>query len=149
MHLVQKGLSFSSVKNDAFHLYHTLNGWAKPPDPQRLRTKILPIIYDIVNEDIKKRIFNTVKFFTITTDAWTDAQLRKYITITYHWVDDDLELKSMCGDVIPVAKAHTWDVVCSALSKRIQSEVHPDSVLVATVTDNGSNFVKVIGFLLP
>jgi hypothetical protein len=107
-----------------------------------IRNSILPLLYGYFLER-RKELCNRVRFFSITTDAWTDGTLRKFVVITYHWVDEDFNMHAMVGDLIYVPKQHTWFNVCQELSSRIQNAVPHDAVLVATVTDNGSNFVKM------
>jgi hypothetical protein len=52
-------------------------------------------------------------------------------------------MHSLSGDLIPVPRSHSWNVVTQELAIRIQNMMPPSAVLVATVTDNGANFVKM------
>jgi hypothetical protein len=143
VHWLQKGLPLNSLKGDAFAEYHRAMGWAPPPHPQRIRNVIIPLLNQFVVRETQQYMMKNVQFFSITTDGWTDSMLRKFVAVTYHFIDDNLRVRSFCGDVIPLSKRHTWDVVTAAVASRIQNTVHPDAVLVATVTDNAANFIKV------
>jgi hypothetical protein len=97
-----------------------------------------------------KRIWEKMKninYFAITTDGWTDCRLRKFIAITYHWMDNDFNMHSFCNDLVHYDQSHTCLNVCREINIRIQNAVPKDAVLVSTVTNNGANFVKMARYL--
>jgi hypothetical protein len=100
----------------------------------------------VIKKYLKKSL-EGLKFFSITSDAWTDGTLRKFVSITYHYVDREFKMQSFVGDIIPVPQQHNFAVVCREIALRIQNMVPSDAVLVATVTDNGANFIKMCKYL--
>jgi hypothetical protein len=93
---------------------------------------------------IGNKEFAKLNAFSITTDAWTDTRMRKYIAITYHAIHpEEFRFISITRDILHVPLSHTWDVVCHTIRKQIQSHFPHDATLACVTTDNGSNFVKM------
>ncbi len=82
-----------------------------------------------------------VAYVCTTADLWT-AHNRSFFGMTCHWIEEHtLERKSAALACARVKGRHTFDVLAAKIS-----EIHADYKLQhkvrATVTDNGSNFVK-------
>jgi hypothetical protein len=91
----------------------------------------MPLLWDYVRRQ-NASYTKEVQFFSITTDAWTDTALRKYICVTYHWVDQDFTIRAMVGDMICVPKSHTWDVVCKEVASRIHNHMPETGVCMTS-----------------
>ncbi|CAD6208102.1 GSCOCG00012722001-RA-CDS, partial [Cotesia congregata] len=77
-----------------------------------------------------------------TADVWTGGS-RRFLGVTAHWLDSDtLERKSTALACQRFSGTHSFDAIASLLSSIHSSfGLRPDTIQ-ATVTDNGSNFVK-------
>lgn len=76
-----------------------------------------------------------------TADLWS-AHSRSFFGMTCHWIDDTtLQRRSAALACARVKGRHTFDVLAAKISE-IHTEYKLDQKVRATVTDNGSNFVK-------
>lgn len=82
-----------------------------------------------------------VKHVCTTADLWT-AHNRSFFGMTCHWIDDGtLERKSAALACVRVKGRHTFNVLAAKISE-LHNEFKIQHKVRATVTDNGSNFVK-------
>ena len=54
-----------------------------------------------------KELLSGVKDVCITTDMWTSNRLESYISITAHWLDDDLKLQQAMLTTEEISERHT------------------------------------------
>uniref|UniRef100_A0A3P9KHU5 HAT C-terminal dimerisation domain-containing protein n=1 Tax=Oryzias latipes TaxID=8090 RepID=A0A3P9KHU5_ORYLA len=88
-----------------------------------------------------KLALDDVQFVSTTADIWT-ANNRSYMGVTIHWFNQDtLERHKAALACKRVRGRHTFDVIAAEL-EQIHSSFSLLNKLVATVTDNASNFVK-------
>lgn len=88
-----------------------------------------------------KEMLKLAKYVCTTADIWSGKK-RSFLGVIVHWIDENLQRKSAAIACRRFRGAHTYDRI-----KDILLEVYADyelnvSKVVATVTDNGSNFVK-------
>ena len=89
---------------------------------------------------IKENLEEVEKVST-TADVWT-AHHRSYLGMTIHWIDEkSLKRQKAAIACICIVGRHTYDILAAKIE-----EVHRSfglhGKISATVTDNGSNFVK-------
>uniref|UniRef100_A0A3B3B5W3 HAT C-terminal dimerisation domain-containing protein n=1 Tax=Oryzias melastigma TaxID=30732 RepID=A0A3B3B5W3_ORYME len=88
-----------------------------------------------------KLALDDVQFVSTTADIWT-ANNRSYMGVTIHWFNQDtLERHKAALACKRVRGRHTFDVIAAEL-EQIHSSFGVLNKVVATVTDNASNFVK-------
>ncbi|KAI2647786.1 E3 SUMO-protein ligase ZBED1 [Labeo rohita] len=95
-----------------------------------------------------KAALNEIDFVSTTADIWT-ANNRSYMGVTLHWISRStlqrhkaaLACRRICG-------RHTYDVIGAEI-ENIHSSYGLLNKVVATVTDNGSNFVKAFQVYQP
>lgn len=76
-----------------------------------------------------------------TADLWT-AHNRSFFGMTCHWIEEEtMERKSAALACARVKGRHTFDVLAAKICE-IHAEYKVQHKVRATVTDNGSNFVK-------
>uniref|UniRef100_A0A9J8CTB9 Transposase n=1 Tax=Cyprinus carpio carpio TaxID=630221 RepID=A0A9J8CTB9_CYPCA len=76
-----------------------------------------------------------------TADQWT-AHHMSFMGITCHWIEPEtLDRKSAALPCERIRGRHTYDVIAAKVSQ-IHAEFQIQGKVSATVTDNGSNFVK-------
>lgn len=75
-----------------------------------------------------------------TADAWTSRR-RSFVGVTVHWLTPDLVRKSGCLAVRRVIGTANYEVLAKLLES-VNAEFGIINKLTATITDNGSNFVK-------
>ena len=96
--------------------------------------------YEMMVKKIKETLEGVSQVST-TADVWT-ARHHSYLGMTVHWIDHkSLKRHKAAIACIRVVGCHTYDVLAAKIE-----EVHRNFGLIgkisATVTDNGSNFVK-------
>lgn len=93
---------------------------------------------------MKESLTATLQKVTIvctTADLWT-AHNRSFFGMTCHWIEEEtMKRKSAALACARVKGRHTYDVLAAKISE-IHAEYTVQHKVRATVTDNGSNFVK-------
>uniref|UniRef100_A0A3P9D5A2 BED-type domain-containing protein n=1 Tax=Maylandia zebra TaxID=106582 RepID=A0A3P9D5A2_9CICH len=88
-----------------------------------------------------KATLNEIDFVSTTADIWT-ANNRSYMGVTLHWISrTTLERHKVALACRQIRGRHTYDVIGTEI-ENIHSSYGLLNKVVATVTDNGSNFVK-------
>ncbi|KAF2905890.1 hypothetical protein ILUMI_00280 [Ignelater luminosus] len=103
-------------------------------------TKKIDINYTKLMNQIKEDISKT-SYVCTTADIWSTKR-RSFFGLTCHWINKNYERCSAALACKRFTGSHTYDKIAEMLES-IHSEfnLHKDK-LVATISDNGSNFVK-------
>ena len=135
-------ISLHSIEDELLYNYHKHLG-VRCPLSRRVFKECVSRCAMISKKHMDEHL-QSLSAFAITTDAWSDVRLRKYIAVTYHAVDPNtMKLFSFPRDLIYVPQSHNWFRVTNAISNAINSHISGQSVMSTVVTDNGSNFVKM------
>ena len=81
------------------------------------------------------------KHFAVTSDFWTSITHVPFMSFTVHFIDEDWILRSYCLDTIPSYEDHTGENIAGALQDVLENWQLSSEKLVATTTDNASNYV--------
>lgn len=93
-----------------------------------------------IKEIIKKSLQN-VEYVCTTADIWSSKK-KSFFGITCHWITEDLNRKSVALACRRFSGLHSYDNIADLLDD-IHSEFNLNSrKIIATSTDNASNFVK-------
>ena len=92
---------------------------------------------------IFKTLLSNVNNVSLTTDIWTDFQMRSYLGVTVHFVHN-LKLVSATLGVVNLGESHTADYISKELVELLGHWEIPHDKILAFVTDNGANMVKAI-----
>ncbi|XP_017462047.1 PREDICTED: zinc finger BED domain-containing protein 4-like, partial [Rhagoletis zephyria] len=82
------------------------------------------------------------KYVTITTDAWTDIQMRSYLSATARFIDKGDKLYNGNLGLIPLDESHTAEYLASKLKDLFSDWGLTEEFIVAIVTDGAPNIVK-------
>ncbi|XP_050506100.1 zinc finger BED domain-containing protein 4-like [Diabrotica virgifera virgifera] len=102
--------------------------------------------YDVVSSSMRTWLSN--KKVTLTTDVWTDLQMRSFSSLTVHFVDEENQLFSGTVGMIPLEDRHTSEYLCEQLRSLCSEWEIQEQNIVAIVTDNGPNIVKAINLFV-
>ncbi|CAI5682826.1 unnamed protein product [Oreochromis niloticus] len=138
--IVNEVQPFSTVENTSFRkMVEGLSGGRSPVCRKTLMTHIEKT-FPKMKEAITEILLHTQHVCT-TADIWT-AHHRSFIGITCHWIESDtLDRKSAALACERIRGRHTYDVIAAKISQ-VHAEFQIQGKVSATVTDNGSNFVK-------
>lgn len=89
---------------------------------------------------LKNELKEDAKWICTTADGWTSRR-RAFIGITVHWLNQNLKRRSACLAVRRVVGTCDYDVIAKLLES-VYEEFDILDKVIATITDNGSNFVK-------
>ena len=88
-----------------------------------------------------KEALEGVDGVSTTADVWI-ANHRSYLGMTVHWIDTDtLKRCKAAIACVRITGHHTYDIIVSRM-EHIHASYGLNGKVVATITDNGSNFVK-------
>lgn len=139
--------SLYTVEKSGFkHLIHKLDPKYSLPSRKYFTKQEIPRLYAEVMERVKAKM-GEAKYFSATTDLWTSCTNHPYLSYTIHFIDNSWQLQSFCLDTIPLFQDHTGQNIAEAIKDILENwELSPDN-LVATTTDNGSNFIAGMAVL--
>ncbi len=110
--------SYSTVYDCGFrHLLQVLEPRYTPPDRKLLATKYMPALYEQEKVWIQK--MEVIKDFGLTTDNWTSRAKHAYISLTIHYIDDDVQLQSHLLGTRELPESHN-----AARSSSLHVQVH-------------------------
>ena len=98
----------------------------------------IPMLYTSTMESVKQDL-KQAEYFAATTDLWTSAADHPYLSLTVHVIDKYWELKSYCLGTVPLLIDHTGQNI-ETLKDILANWNLDHEKLIATTTDNGSNF---------
>ncbi|KAB0790085.1 hypothetical protein PPYR_15597, partial [Photinus pyralis] len=97
-----------------------------------------------LQEDSVESLVNklkSVKYVCTTSDIWS-AKKRSFLGVTCHWLDSNLKRHSAALACRRFQGTHSYNRIAEMLDE-IHNKYELDSnKIVATVTDNGANFIK-------
>lgn len=132
--LMQSGLPFSAVDNT---LYRQAHDHYATTSRSTLR-KLVPFAVEIVSAKIRQVDLVGVRSFAVTTDCWTDAILRPYMALTYHFIDHLWNLRSLTLDVVHAPGPHTAEALAAMVNEHVSKWMPASSVMVAVVADGAA-----------
>ncbi|CAH0563140.1 unnamed protein product [Brassicogethes aeneus] len=90
--------------------------------------------------DIKEKLKDT-DYVCTTTDIWS-SKSRSFLGVTCHWLDENLTRHSAALACKRFEGTHSYDRIADILDEINKSFNLSANKIMATITDNGSNFVK-------
>ena len=107
----------------------------------------IPHMYSEMVEKVKKDI-STVKYFAAMTDLWTSTANQPYLSCTIHFINECGSLSLIVWTLCLFLQT-TLVPTCQKCCKKFfpTGDYVDPGKLVATTTDNGSNFIVTLSCL--
>ena len=102
----------------------------------------IPELYTNVRDNIVIPSLKNADFYAATSDLWTSSANDPYLSFTVHFITNDWTLKSFCLDTLPLYEDHTGANIAEAIQDVLQNWSLSPEKLVATTTDNASNYIS-------
>ncbi|KAF3844195.1 hypothetical protein F7725_013536 [Dissostichus mawsoni] len=102
--------------------------------------------YDIMDANLKATL-GEVDFVSTTADIWT-VNNKSFMGVTIHWINSTLQRNKAALACKRIRGRHTYDVIGAEIEE-IHSSYGLHGKVVATVTDNASNFAKAFRVYQP
>lgn len=99
--------------------------------------------YDIIKKSVMLRL-KKIKSYCLTADSWTDISNQSYLGVTFHYLSDDLTMKSQISGVMPLYDRHNAALLAEHIMAVLESfELNPEN-LTAIITDKAANIRKAV-----
>lgn len=147
--VVEEMLPLNTVDSPSFHaIINKIPTTVNAALPHRTAfSSYMEEEYAVMERNLKAAL-NEVDFVSTTVDIWT-ANNRSYMGVTLHWISrSTLERNKAALACRRIRGRHTYDVIGAEI-ENIHSSYGLLHKVVATVTDNGSNFVKAFNVYQP
>uniref|UniRef100_A0A8C6KMI4 BED-type domain-containing protein n=1 Tax=Nothobranchius furzeri TaxID=105023 RepID=A0A8C6KMI4_NOTFU len=140
-YVVEEMLPISTVDSESFRrIIDKIPTKSGVRLPQRKSfSEYLEREYDIMNSYLKATL-EEVDFVSTTADIWT-VNNKSFLGVTVHWINSTLQRNKAALACKRIKGSHTFDVI-GAEMEEIHSTYGLHGKVVATVTDNASNFAK-------
>ena len=146
-YIIEDMLPLSTVESQAFRRLIGGISSAQVPDRKSF-TLHLDKVFEAMEQKVKATL-EVIDAVSTTADVWTGHN-RSYLGMTVHWVDSTTLKRckaALC--CTRVVGRHTYDVLAAKI-EHVHRSYGLTRKVTATVTDNGSNFVKAFTtFSLP
>ena len=123
------------------HLVSKLDPRYVLPSRKYFTQQEIPRLYCEVRDNVVLKKLKEAKYFAATTDLWTSCANHPYLSYTIHFITNNWSLQSFCLDTVPLFEDHTGQNIIEAIQDVSTNWNLSTEYLVATTTDNGSNFI--------
>lgn len=137
----------SVVENAGFQYLMKLVAPLYKIPSRRTFDELLDKKYEFVSNMLKEKL-SGIQYICLTTDVWTEThQTRSFLGVTAHYVSndtDDLKLQGVTLGVYELEERHTGENLAQKLKEICTKWNIKDDVVIAVVTDGGSNMIKAV-----
>jgi len=141
-------LPFYTVEKPGFRaLVAKLNPRYELPGRKYFVERQFPQLYNEVKDKTVLPKLAQATHFAVTTDLWTSNSNSPFMSFTVHFIDPKWHLQSLCLDTVAIFQDHTGKNIAEAFQDVLANWGLDISHVVATTTDNGSNFVAAFSVL--
>ena len=141
VYIAQDMQPFYLVERKGFRqMLHVLDPRYNLPSRRHFTDIEIPRLFSKIKNEVLCTLKKS-KYYAGTTDLWTSTANHPYLSFTIHFIDNDWKLQSFCLDTVPLFDDHTGQNIANTVIDVLSNWELKDENLVATTTDNGSNYV--------
>ncbi|CAD7082645.1 unnamed protein product [Hermetia illucens] len=136
----------SVVENEGFQYLMKLVAPLYKIPSRRTFDELLDKKYEFVSNMLKEKL-SGIQYICLTTDVWTETHQTSFLGVTAHYVSndtDDLKLQGVTLGVYELEERHTGENLAQKLKEICTKWNIKDDVVIAVVTDGGSNMIKAV-----
>lgn len=137
--------SFHSLKNIGFvNLIKLIRPDLTLPTGDFLIKHVLPRVYDLFKDHVKKFITENLQFGSVAFDIWIDNFYEKsYICFNLFFITKTIELAHVLLDVVEIVQPHTSFNILQKL-RDVFASFEIDETKLTFVTDNAANEIAAL-----
>jgi hypothetical protein len=140
--IIENNLSFSLTSSMSYQAFMQECNVAKLPSRQSLITKYIPALFHLVFDQLLAPVKKSMSV-SLTSDVWTNCSLQSFLSITYHYINEEWQLQGSCLDVIPLRDyRHIARNLAVLIRARIAQTLGEKTIITSIVTD-GAAVMKV------
>lgn len=144
--ICKDNLPLSTVENIGFRkLLNTVAPLYKLPS-RKYFTSLLERRYEVCKTQYKDKIIKA-ECVSLTTDIWTDSQMRSFLGLTVHFLDG-VSLQSGTFGVYLMDERHTAEYIVHKMQEACCEWGLSEENIVGIVSDNAGNMVKACETML-
>ena len=98
---------------------------------ERKCTSVKQRIWDLLHEQ--------AEFTAVTADLWTSVATESYLTVTYHYLNEQWKIKSVISGTLPLSESHTATNISAWIKELVAESGLKSDKVVAFVHDNCKN----------
>ncbi|XP_065891555.1 zinc finger BED domain-containing protein 4-like [Dysidea avara] len=102
-------------------------------------THLIERKYDVVKERVRHILQEQAVYIAITADLWTSVATESYITVTFHYLDAQWQMKSVVSGTLPLFESHTANNIVTWIKELVDDVSIATEKVVAFVHDNCKN----------
>lgn len=138
---------FKIVEDEGFRNFvHLLNPSYKIPNRHTLSKVHIPALYQKFLNETKEIVKSEAVSGCITTDCWTSRSNMGYIAITFHFIDDNFDLKSVLLGCHEFSENHTSLNLSNKINLTLK-EWDLQNKITFAVSDNANNIKRALSIL--
>jgi hypothetical protein len=145
-HIVKDQKPFTLVESESFRsLLKHLDPNCSIPSADTIKRQIYKIFQE-KQEQMKMYLKQNDSMISLTTDIWTSKNMKSYISLTRHFIDDKFRLQSCTLDLAPFDCNHTGINIAKTIYDVLKNWELREKFLAIT-TDNASNNETMVSHL--
>ncbi|KZS13406.1 Uncharacterized protein APZ42_021473 [Daphnia magna] len=117
------------------------------PCRKTLTHSLLPEMYAEAKAKLVTEL-SLANHIALTADCWTSLTNASYMTVTAHFINDQLKMVSRVLSTLVLEVSHTSENIAAHLKSVIADWDVPEDKISGIVTDNASNFKRAIANIL-
>ena len=99
-------------------------------------THLIERKYISVKQRIRNLLQEQAEFTVITTDLWTSIATESYLTVTFHYLNEEWKMKSVISGTLPLSESHTATNIVTWIKELVDESGIASDKVVAFVHDN-------------
>ena len=141
--IAKEMMPLSIVESESFkELIHFCDPRITIPSRSTLSTSWLPNLYKEKKDELINQL-QQVESVALTTDMWTSRTNEGFLTVTAHFIDNEMQFFSKVLSTVNVPENHTSANIALRLTDVINTW-ELDRKVTGIVTDNAANMMKAV-----